>query len=128
MHTGGASNTGGAVLKHYFTDKQLQELSQQIDPDKPSGLDYYPLTKPGERFPVNDPNLMPRLTPRPGRAGPLLSLLTVAAAPEQGASSTCWDCTTQLKPMLCKADPANISPVTLANGYDMLKAVPVIEM
>lgn len=28
-------------------------------------LDYYPLTKPGERFPVNDPAMQPRLTPRP---------------------------------------------------------------
>lgn len=62
---GGASNTGGAVLKKYFTDDQLKELSQQINPDDPSGLDYYPLTKPGERFPVNDANLEPRLTPRP---------------------------------------------------------------
>ena len=54
------------MLKKYFTDDQLKELSQQINPDDPSGLDYYPLTKPGERFPVNDANLEPRLTPRPG--------------------------------------------------------------
>ena len=25
-----------------------------------AGLDYYPLTKPGERFPINDPSLAPR--------------------------------------------------------------------
>ncbi|MEM8761995.1 MAG: FGGY-family carbohydrate kinase, partial [Pseudomonadota bacterium] len=30
-----------------------------------SGLDYYPLPKPGERFPVSDPDLAPRLEPRP---------------------------------------------------------------
>ena len=30
-----------------------------------SGLDYYPLLKPGERFPINDSNLQPRLEPRP---------------------------------------------------------------
>ncbi len=66
LHAGGASNTGGAVLKEFFTSDQLKELSAQIDPDQPSGLDYYPLTKPGERFPVNDPHLEPRLTPRPG--------------------------------------------------------------
>ena len=30
-----------------------------------SDLDYYPLLKPGERFPIKDPNLEPRLTPRP---------------------------------------------------------------
>lgn len=65
---GGASNTGGAVLKAHFTDDQLKELSQHIDPEKPSGLDYYPLLKAGERFPINDPFLEPRLTPRPGRA------------------------------------------------------------
>lgn len=64
--TGGASNTGGAVLKAHFTDDQLTELSQQIDPEKPSGLDYYPLLKAGERFPINDPYLEPLLTPRPG--------------------------------------------------------------
>lgn len=62
---GGASNTGGAVLRAHFTDDQLAELSQHIDPEKPSGLDYYPLLKAGERFPVNDPHLEPRLTPRP---------------------------------------------------------------
>ncbi|MEM9755719.1 MAG: FGGY-family carbohydrate kinase, partial [Pseudomonadota bacterium] len=31
----------------------------------PSGLDYYPLLKPGERFPINDPDYPPRLMPRP---------------------------------------------------------------
>ncbi len=67
VYAGGASSTGGAVLKEFFTSEQLKELSAQIDPDQPSGLDYYPLTKPGERFPVNDPHLEPRLTPRPGR-------------------------------------------------------------
>lgn len=63
--TGGASNSGGAVLRHYFSDQELQELSQRIDPDRPSGLDYYPLLQAGERFPVNDPALLPRLAPRP---------------------------------------------------------------
>jgi D-ribulokinase len=62
---GGASNTGGAVLKQFFTDVELMELSQQIQVDQESSLDYYPLLKPGERFPINDPNLLPRLDPRP---------------------------------------------------------------
>jgi hypothetical protein len=62
---GGASNTGGAVLRRYFTDTQLAALTQRIDPGKPSGFDYYPLVTPGERFPVNDPGLAPRLEPRP---------------------------------------------------------------
>ncbi|MFM1841524.1 MAG: hypothetical protein RLZZ490_255, partial [Cyanobacteriota bacterium] len=63
--TGGASNAGGAVLKQFFTLEDLQKLSQQIDPSQPSPLDYYPLLKPGERFPFNDPHYQPRLTPRP---------------------------------------------------------------
>ena len=57
---GGASNTGGAVLRQIFTDNQLEHLSRQIDPSVPSPLDYYPLPANGERFPVADPNMMPR--------------------------------------------------------------------
>lgn len=63
--TGGASNTGGAVLKHFFTNEELLQYSQQIDPMIPSSLHYYPLLKPGDRFPTNDPNLQPQLEPRP---------------------------------------------------------------
>lgn len=62
---GGASNTGGAVLRQFFTDAELAELSQKIDPQTASPLDYYPLLKPGDRFPINNPNLQPRLEPRP---------------------------------------------------------------
>lgn len=62
---GGASNAGGRVLRAHFTDVQLAHLSQSIDPERDSGLDYYPLLQPGERFPVNDPDLPPRLEPRP---------------------------------------------------------------
>jgi xylulokinase len=62
---GGASNCGAAILRRYFSDSQLVELSQQIDPRQPSHLDYYPLLTSGERFPINDPNLPPRLEPRP---------------------------------------------------------------
>ncbi|WP_342070621.1 FGGY-family carbohydrate kinase [Yoonia algicola] len=62
---GGASNTGGGVLKELFGDINLTALSEQIDPNIASPLDYYPLVRPGERFPVNDPTLQPRLTPRP---------------------------------------------------------------
>ncbi len=63
--TGGASNTGGAVLRHFFTDAELERYSREIDLEKPSELDYYPLLKIGDRFPINDPNLPPRLEPRP---------------------------------------------------------------
>lgn len=62
---GGASNSGGAVLRQHFSDEQLQALSAQLIPDQPTGLDYYPLPSVGERFPVNDPQLKPRLEPRP---------------------------------------------------------------
>ena len=62
---GGASNSGGAVLRRFFDDRALAELSARIDPARDSGLDYYPLPAPGERFPLNDPRLAPRLAPRP---------------------------------------------------------------
>lgn len=62
---GGASNAGGAVLRQFFDDTQLAALSADIDSAVPSPLDYVPLPRPGERFPVNDPHLSPRLTPRP---------------------------------------------------------------
>ena len=62
---GGASNAGAGVLRNYFSDEQLAALSARIDPRLDSPLDYYPLPKRGERFPINDPQLKPRLTPRP---------------------------------------------------------------
>jgi sugar (pentulose or hexulose) kinase len=74
---GGASNTGGAVLRHFFSDAELVTFSQEIDPTRSIDLDYYPLLNPGERFPINDPNLAPRLTPRPDRSTDFLhGLLT----------------------------------------------------
>lgn len=62
---GGASNAGGAILKHYFSRCDIHRYSRLLDPAHPTGLDYYPLPAPGERFPVADPTLAPRLTPRP---------------------------------------------------------------
>jgi len=62
---GGASNTGGAVLAALFAPEDIGALSARIDPEQPSPLDYYPLLRAGERFPVNDPLLAPRLVPRP---------------------------------------------------------------
>ena len=62
---GGASNAGGAVLRQFFENQQLATLSARIDPNIPSPLDYIPLPAVGERFPINDPQLAPRLTPRP---------------------------------------------------------------
>ncbi len=62
---GGASNSGGAVLRQFFDDAQLRDYSCRIDPLHDSPLDYYPLPARGERFPRHDPQLEPRLTPRP---------------------------------------------------------------
>ncbi|GFR50176.1 hypothetical protein Agub_g12343 [Astrephomene gubernaculifera] len=62
---GGASNSGGAVLRRFFTDQQLRDLTPALNPDRPTGLDYYPLPGPGERFPVADTGLQPRMSPRP---------------------------------------------------------------
>ncbi len=62
---GGASNTGGAVLLKYFSLEQLEEMTPELKPEQPTGLDYYPLLKVGERFPNNDRSLEPQLTPRP---------------------------------------------------------------
>jgi len=62
---GGASNTGGAALLAHFSAAELEAMTPKLKPAQPTGLDYYPLPKPGERFPIADPNLAPRVTPRP---------------------------------------------------------------
>ena len=62
---GGASNAGGRVLLQHFSEDEMDDLSSRIDPETDSGLDYYPLPCPGERFPYNDPDMPPRLEPRP---------------------------------------------------------------
>jgi D-ribulokinase len=61
---GGASNSGGGVLRKYFSLDDIVRLTALIDPHAPTGLDYYPLTQPGERFPIADPNFAPRLAPK----------------------------------------------------------------
>lgn len=62
---GGASNSGGAVLKQFFSIEQIKTMTAQLNPDTPTGLNYYPLPATGERFPINDPTLKPLLEPRP---------------------------------------------------------------
>ncbi|MGL5010507.1 MAG: FGGY-family carbohydrate kinase [Paracoccaceae bacterium] len=96
---GGASNTGGAALLAHFDAGRIAELSARIDPETDSGLDYYPLPKPGERFPIADPTLAPRLKPRPdddalflhglfdGIAG--IEVLAYARLAELGAPKLC---------------------------------------
>ncbi|WP_246116637.1 FGGY-family carbohydrate kinase [Denitrobaculum tricleocarpae] len=72
---GGASNSGGAVLAKYFSPEQMRTLSTEINPDAPLGYDYYPLATEGERFPINDPELQPRLEPRPLKDAQFLQAL-----------------------------------------------------
>ena len=60
---GGGSNSGGAVLNYYFSEEQMLALTKQLKPDIATNLNYYPLIKKGERFPINDPELAPRITP-----------------------------------------------------------------
>ncbi len=62
---GGASNVGGKVLAAHFSAARIAELSKRIDPETDTGLDYYPLVQDGERFPIADPALKSRLSPRP---------------------------------------------------------------
>ncbi len=62
---GGASNSGGAVLRKFFTDEQMAAMSRRLNPHRRLCLEYYPLPAVGERFPVSDPDLRPRLEPRP---------------------------------------------------------------
>ena len=62
---GGASNAGAAILLDLFNLEYIKELSKQINPNKSTGLDLIPLSKQGERFPIDDPDLQPKLEPRP---------------------------------------------------------------
>ena len=62
---GGASNSGGAVLRQCFPGIDLAELSRQIDPDRDTGLQLRPLIGRGERFPVDAPEMEAVLSPRP---------------------------------------------------------------
>jgi sugar (pentulose or hexulose) kinase len=68
---GGASNSGGRVLRRFFTDAQMQDLTAQLDPGRPTRLDYYPLLERRERFPTNDPHLEPRIRPIPDQTARL---------------------------------------------------------
>ncbi len=68
---GGASNSGGAVLKQFFSIKEISQLTDKLEliisqhKFKSLDLNYYPLLSPGERFPIHDPKLNAKLSPRP---------------------------------------------------------------
>tara|TARA_Y100001968_G_scaffold326306_1_gene369105 strand:- start:223 stop:1458 length:1236 start_codon:yes stop_codon:yes gene_type:complete len=63
--SGGASNTGAAILLNFFNLEYIEELSKQINPNKSTGLNLLPYSSQGERFPIDDANLRPKLEPRP---------------------------------------------------------------
>jgi len=62
---GGASNSGGAVLKQFFSIEQIEALSRNMNPAIPIQLNYTPLPGIGERFPINNKDLKPNFEPRP---------------------------------------------------------------
>ena len=70
---GGASNAGCVVLRaHGFSNEELDQLSETIDPDYDTHLSYYPLTTKGERFPIADSDKEPILEPVPDSRGEFL--------------------------------------------------------
>jgi sugar (pentulose or hexulose) kinase len=72
---GGASNSGGAVLKAQFTENELIEFSDRMHPDQDTGLEYYPLPSAGERFPIPDAEKKPVMTPVPENRASYLQAL-----------------------------------------------------
>jgi sugar (pentulose or hexulose) kinase len=85
---GGAANAGAGVLRQFFSDDQLTELSRQIDPSQPSGLQLRPLPGRGERFPIDDPVLEPILGPRPVSDARFLQALLEGLARHEAAGWT----------------------------------------
>ncbi len=77
---GGASNSGGAALLAHFSADEIADLSARLRPDQPTGLDYYPLPAPGERFPISDPTLESRTEPRPDDPARFLQALLEGVA------------------------------------------------
>ena len=73
---GGSSNAGCAVFRSEFgpDDSVLERLTAEIEKEeeeeeegsrKSTNLNYYPLPRKGERFPVCDPEKQPVVGPRP---------------------------------------------------------------
>lgn len=68
---GGSSNSGGEVLKQFFSIDEISQLTETLNTKITQGkfsmldLNYYPLSTSGERFPIQDPYLKPQLSPRP---------------------------------------------------------------
>lgn len=62
---GGASNTGGAALLQFFDTDTMNTLTPALRPECSTDLNFYPLPHVGERFPINDPHMSSRTSPRP---------------------------------------------------------------
>ena len=77
------------MLLHYFTKERLAELSPQLQPGVPTGLRYYPLLTPGERFPTFDPSKQPCLEPRPAEDAIFLQGLLEGMADIEGTAYRC---------------------------------------
>jgi sugar (pentulose or hexulose) kinase len=86
---GGASNTGGAVLLAHFDPMRLDELSQQLNPKQLLNLNYYPLLKQGERFPIADPNKQAIISPRPEQDSQFLQALLEGIADIEAQAYQC---------------------------------------
>ena len=83
---GGASNTGGAVLRSFFSDAELAALTPRMDISKPTRLKYTVLPSKGERFPINDPDMEPCLGPRPEDDAVFLQGMLEAMAATEAAA------------------------------------------
>ena len=77
---GGASNSGGAALLKFFTAAEMTALEPKMQIEQPTGLDYYPLLGTGERFPIYDPEMRSRVTPRPSDDAHFLQALLEGVA------------------------------------------------
>ncbi len=66
---GGASNSGGAVLRNAYSLTEIEYLNQTLTDISLDKLDitthYYPLNFTGERFPISDPCLNPVMPDQP---------------------------------------------------------------
>ena len=84
---GGASNSGGAALLAHFSPDEIEVLTPLIDLETETGLDYYPLTAKGERFPIADPDFPPRWR-RVQRAAKSFSRRSSKVSPASRRSAT----------------------------------------
>ena len=66
---GGASNSGGGALLAHFSAERLAALTPKLQPERPTGLHYYPLPAKGDAFPLRDPEKPAEIAERPGDAG-----------------------------------------------------------